>query len=182
MRQRIICRALALIALAVVSADIALAQSTTTTEIPLLGVYNTWEIAAQVGASKGKLIVVTIDQPNRRQACRVQSFTIDKLVCARAIGGPRTYFPQQVAAVILPGDDGLRRRLLLELNAALGTAIWGTVVLAAPCPVCAAATGIVAFGLFAFAGAIGFTDDQPDRLLYLAPGQQLSKKLGFIQS
>ena len=65
-------------------------------------------------------------------------------------------------------------------NGGMGAAIWGTVVLAATCPACAVGTGIVAFVLFGFAGAIAFTDDQPDRLLYLAPGQQLSRKLGYI--
>jgi hypothetical protein len=38
------------------------------------------------------------------------------------------------------------------------------------------------FLIFDAAGAIAIGDDQPDRLLYLAPGQHLSSKLGFVQS
>jgi hypothetical protein len=117
-----------------------------------------------------------------RQTCRVQSFTNDKLVCSRAIGGPRTHLPKQVAALILPGDGSLKLKLMLGLNGGSGAAIWGTVVLAAACPACAVATGVVALVLFCAAGAIGMGDDQPDRLLYLAPGQTLSRKLGYVGS
>jgi len=55
-------------------------------------------------------------------------------------------------------------------------------MLAAPCPACAVVTGIVALLLFGAAGAILVGDNQPDRLLYLAPGQQLTGKLRFVQS
>jgi hypothetical protein len=106
---------------------------------------------------------------------------VDKLICSRAIGGPRTYLSQQVLALILPGDDGLKLRLVLGLNAGLGAAIWGTIVLAAACPACAVATGIVAFCFFSAAGAILIGDDQPDRAIYLAPGQKLTGKLRFVQ-
>ena len=96
---------------------------------------------------------------------------MDKLVCSRAIGGPRTYLPKQVVALILPGDSDLKLRLVLGLNGGLAAAIWGTVVLAASCPVCAVATGVVALLLFGAAGAVLMGDDQPDHVLYLAPGQ-----------
>ena len=71
--------------------------------------------------------------------------------------------------------------MVLGLNGGLGAAIWGAVVLAATCPVCAVATGIAAYFFFGAAGAILIGDDQPDRLLYLAPGQELSRKLGYVQ-
>jgi hypothetical protein len=66
-----------------------------------------------------------------------------------------------------------------------GGAIWGTVVLAATCPACAVAAGIATFCYFGIAWLFtdGFTnfDRQPDRLLYLAPGQKLTGKLGSIK-
>jgi hypothetical protein len=168
--------------IALVSATIALAQSSVTAiEIPVSSAASSWVVAQSVGATKGKLIVVTIDKPNRRQACRIQSFTLDKLVCSRSMGAPRTFLPQQVAALIVPGDGGYKTRFVLGANAVMAGAIWGTVVLAPTCPVCAAATGVVALGCFLAAGAVLIGDDQPDRLLYLAPGQHLSGKLRFVQ-
>jgi hypothetical protein len=174
-----------------VSRTIALAQSQPSSETPdittiktgvtTFAVGHTWEAAQSTAPHKGKIFVITVDQPNRRQSCRIQSFTQDKLVCSRAVGSPRTFFPQQVTALILPGDDALRRRILIELNGGLGAAIWGSVVLAAACPACAAATAFAALVCFCFAGAVGFTDDQPDRLLYLARDQELSHKLGYVQ-
>jgi hypothetical protein len=182
MPRRTVCSILTFLALALVPATIALAQSPTLPEPPAITFSNTWQIAQSAGSSKSKLFVVTLDQPHRQQICRIKSFTLDKLVCSRAIGGPRTYLPEQVAALILPGDDDLKLRLGLGLNGGLAAAIWGTVVLAAPCPPCAAATGLVALLIFGAAGAVLSADDQPDRLLYLAPGQQLTGKLRFVQS
>lgn len=183
MIQRAIRRVLVIFALALISITIALAQSSNSTfEIPVTSTRNTWSAAQAAAPTKGKLIVVTLDQPNRRQSCQVKSFTLDRLVCSRAIGGPRTYRPEQIAAIILPGDENLRARFFLGANSVLGASIWGTVVLAATCPVCAVATGIVALVAFSFAGAVAYTDDQPDSLLYLAPGQELSHKLGYIKS
>ncbi len=175
-------RILALLALGFGSATIAFAQSATTPESLAISESGTWQAAQLTGSSKPKLFIVTLDQPDRRQTCHVQSFTLDKLVCSRAIGGPHTYLPQQVVALILPGDADLKLRFVLGLNVGLAAAIWGTVVLAATCPPCAVATGIVALALFGAAGAVLIGDDQPDRLLYLAPSHQLSRKLGFIQS
>jgi hypothetical protein len=128
-----------------------------------------------------KLAVVTIDQPERTRSCRVKSFTPDRLVCARLIGRPHTYRVDQVLAIILPGDGGSRLPIWLSLNAASGAAIWGTVVLMATCPPCAAATAFAALAFLGAAGAVAYTDDVPDRLLYLAPGQKLSNKLGYVQ-
>jgi hypothetical protein len=185
MAQRSNLRLLTVIALALVFATVALAQSPDSTEtltVPFGRTpISTWQVAQQVGSSKGKLLIVTVDQPHRRQTCRVQSFAQDRLVCSRAIGGPRTYLPQQVLALLIPGDANLKLRLVLGLNVGIGTAIWGTVVLASICPACAAATGVAALLLFCAAGAILIGDDQPDHLLYLAPGQQLTGKLRFVQ-
>jgi hypothetical protein len=183
MHQRSIRRILTVFPLALVSATIVLAQSPTSFQIPVSHASDTWQVAQSAGPSKGKLIVVTLDQPNRRQTCRIRSFTPDKLVCARVIGGPRTYLPQQILALIRPGDGGWRLPLVLVASAEAGAAIWGTVVLAATCPACAAATAFAALYCFVGAWVIHWADDfPPDRLLYLAPGQQLSRKLGHIQS
>ena len=182
MPRRTVCSILTHFALALVPATIALAQSPTLPEPPAVTTSITWQVAQSVGSSEGKLFVVTLDQPQRQQVCRIKSFTPDRLVCSRSIGGPRTYVPQQVAALILPGDDDLKLRLGLGLNGGLAAAIWCTVVLAATCTACAVATGIAALLLFSAAGAVGIGDDQPDRLLYLAPGQQLTGKLRFVQS
>jgi hypothetical protein len=174
--QRVVRRVITPVVLVAVSATVAVAQSTIF-EIPVNTANNTW----QVTPAKGKLFVVTLDQPIRRQSCHFQSITPDKLVCSRAIGGPRTYLRQQVVALILPGDGGSKLPFVLGFNGAGAAAIWGTVVLAATCPICAAATGIAALLIFGAAGAVLIADDQPDHLLYLAPGQQLSGKLGYVQ-
>jgi hypothetical protein len=184
MPQQKIRRIFTLFALALVCATAGLAQSPASSEILTIPIstHSSWQAAQLESPAKGKLFVVTLDQPNRRQTCRIQSFSADKLVCSRAVGAPRTYLPQQVVALILPGDGALKLRLLVGLNVGSGAAIWGAVVLAAACPACAVATGIAALLLLCAAGAIGMGDDQPDRLLYLAPGQKLSGKLGHVQS
>lgn len=185
MPRQIIRCILILAKLALVSATIALAQSPESTEtftIPVGNSYiNNWQVAHQVGSSEGMLFLVTQDQPHHKKTCRIKSFTKDKIVCSRAFGATRTYAPQQVLALILPGDDGAKLRIALGLNAALGTAIWGTVVFAATCPGCAVATGIAALVCFIAAAGILAADDQPDRVLYLASGQHLTGKLGSIE-
>ena len=181
MQQHTAIRILSLFAAVMISTAVARSQSQISRDFfSTAAQSHTWSNAQLHGASSRKLYVVTLDQPTRRQSCRVQSFKSDELVCARVIGGSRIYRLNQIAALILPGDDALRRRVLLGLTAGIGAAIWGTVVLAATCPACAVATGIAAFILFSAFGTIGFTDDIPDRLLYLAPGQELSSKLGYV--
>jgi hypothetical protein len=182
MPDRTIRSILIMSALSLVTATLGFAQSPTPSEVRLITGHDDWQGAQQVGASQRKLVVVTLDHPDRRQTCRVQSFTAQKLVCSRAVGGIRTYLPQQVLALILPGDQKSKIPWVLGFNAGLGAAIWGTVVLAAACPACAVATGIAALLFFAAAGSVLIGDDQPDRLLYLAPGQELSSKLGTVQS
>lgn len=182
MPQRRINRLLILSAVVLASATSGLAQSTTAVQpIVIHGRNPSWQVAQVVGASMHKFVVVTVDQPRRRQACRVQTFTADKLVCSRAAGRPRTYLPQQVLALIFPGDGHARIPIWLALNGGLGTAIWGTVVLTVTCPACAAATALAALLLFGAAGAVAYADDTPDRLLYLAPGHELSRKIGYVQ-
>jgi hypothetical protein len=178
-----LCSVLTLFGIVLVSATSTLAQSSTSPDVVDLNLNhkNSWAGAQLIGSAKrGKLIVVTTDKPDRRQSCRVQLFTADKLVCSRAFGGSRTYTPEQIAALILPGDAGSKIPVVIGLNVGLGAAIWGTVVLTATCPACAVGTGIAAFLLFVVAGGILAADDQPDTLLYLAPGQHLSRKLGYI--
>jgi hypothetical protein len=185
MSQRAIRRILIVFALALASAIAAVAQSLTPVEtfksaISSASASDKWQAALQAGSAKGKLIVVTVDQPNRRQSCHLQSFTPDQLVCSRAFGRRRTYSSQQVAALILPGY-GAPKLVSLPLIGESGAAIWGTVVLAATCPACAVATGIAA--VYCLMGAAFIhEDDQPDRLLYLAPGQHLSRKFGLVKS
>jgi hypothetical protein len=132
--------------------------------------FTRWNSLAEINPG-GKLFVVTVAQPSRRQTCRVQSFAPDQLACKGPFGSSRTYKPNDILALIVPGEYDLKIRLVLGLNAALGASIWGTVVLAATCPACAVATGIAAFLFFGAAGGILIGDDMPDCLLYLAPGQ-----------
>lgn len=137
---------------------------------------NGWEYAPLRVRSGAKLFVITMAQPTRRTICHVGSFTVDQLACRGPFGVTRIYKPQEIAALIVPGDEDLKLRLVIGLNTALAAAIWGTVVLAPICPPCAVATGIAAFCFFGAAGAVLVGDDQPDSLLYLAPGQQLHFK------
>jgi hypothetical protein len=166
---------------ALISTTFALAQATTSFTAPVSNDNQSWESAQSLGSAKHKLIVITLDQPDRRQTCHVRSFTKEKLVCARGLGSSRAYLPQQIAAIILPGDEKSRLPLFLAFNGGLGAAIWGTVALAAACPVCAAATGVAALLFFATAGAVAYADDQPDRTIYLSPDRHLTSKLGSIQ-
>jgi hypothetical protein len=177
MSEKTIRGVLNLLLLCVICPIIALAQSPTSVHSPTIS--NSWQVAQSVASSSKKLIVFTPEQPNRRQTCRVQSFTLEKLVCSRAIGGPRTYLPSQIVALFFPGDHGLKVRLLLGLTGGLAAASWGTVVLAATCPACVVATGVIALALFGAAGAVRIGDEQPDHPFYLAPGRQLTGKFRF---
>ena len=161
-------RSLTLIAEALVSASAAFAQTSSARDLfaDAVSESHTWRNAQPLGASQKRLYVVTFVKTDRRHPCRVQSLTSDKLVCARMIGCPRIYELDQIAALIIPGDGGSRLR---------------TVVLTATCPACAAATALAALLFFGAAGATAYADDVPDRLLYLAPGQKLSKKLGYVR-
>jgi hypothetical protein len=162
--------------LALATANIASAQSSTTAEmVSIQGGNTSWQAAQHFASSQPRLVVVTLDQPHRRHSCRVESFTKERLVCSRAFRGPQLYLPQQVLNLLIPGDNGTRIKLLLGLNAAMGAAIWGTVVLAAACPACAAATATAALLLFCAAGAISIGDDLPERLIYHAPSQEPSR-------
>jgi hypothetical protein len=183
MPQRTIRRILTLLALAFVPGSIALAQSSTAPRTSVTPPRNTWEYAQSVGSSKGTLFVVTKDQPQRRQTCHMRPFNADELVCSRRIGGPRTYLRQQVVALILPGDQYPTLSKVLSVIGFIdfGAAIWGSVVLAATCPACAVGTGIATLFCFGIAKLFIDGEQQPDRLLYLAPGQKLTGKLGTIK-
>ena len=138
-----------------------------------------WDAAQNAGVDR-KLFVVTKEQPDRKQSCHVKAFSADEVVCSRAIGKPRTYRRDQILALIQPGEVN-PLVLFFGFNAGLGASIWATVVLTATCPICAAATGIAALIFFDLAGLTMFTDTVPTQLLYLAPGENLSPKLGYIQ-
>ena len=181
MPQPLMRNILMLSTLTIVSTISAFAQLVTSHEPSTVLRAETWQVAQSAASSSRRLDVVTMDQPRRRQSCRIQSFTMDKLVCSRAVGGLRIFLPQQVIALILPGDHDLKLRLLFGINSGAGAAIWGTIVLAAICPACAAATAVVAVAFLGAAGAVLIGDEQPDRLLYLAPGQQLLGRLRLIQ-
>ena len=181
MQQRTSSLVLMMFAVASIAAASACAQAGTAEILTPIAPSHLWQDARRLGASQHKLYVVTFASPAHRHTCRIQSLTEDKLVCKRVFGNSRIYQLNQIAALIVPGDDVLRRNVLLVLTAGMGAGIWGTVALAAGCPACAVGTGLAAFFLFSAAGAIGMTDDVPDRLLYLAPGQQLSKKLGYVK-
>ena len=168
-------------AFALARATFAFGQQGTLARIPVDPPAYGWQVAQSAGSTTHKLFVVTFDQPHHRHSCHIQSFTDDKLVCSRLLGGPRTYLREQVAELILPGDGHTKLWMMLGFNGQMGAAIWGTVVLAAACPVCAAATGVAALFFFGAAGVILIADDTPDRLLYTAPGQEPSGKLGFVQ-
>lgn len=167
-----------ILALTFLSQTLALGQDQTpSVDPPVTGRTQSWDYAPSSVRSGAKLFVITMAQPTRRTICRVQSFTVDQLACKGPFGATRIYKPQEIAALIIPGDQGLKLRLLLGFNTALGAAIWGTVVLAPVCPPCAVGTGITALFFFGAAGAIMIADDQPESVLYLAPGQQLNSKL-----
>lgn len=120
MAQRSIRCIVTFFALVLVSTTIGFSESSTRVEpIGIHGRNSSWQVAQVAAASMHRFIVVTVDQLSQRQACRVQSFTAEKLVCARVIGGPRTYLPNQVPALIVPGDNAWRLRVLLGLNAGL---------------------------------------------------------------
>jgi hypothetical protein len=121
---------LALFTFALVATALGSAQSKTQLDLAVtLGRNSSWQAAQASGASIYKLVVVTVDNPDRRHSCRVRSFTTDKLVCSRFFGGPRIYGPEQVAAIIIPGEGHARIRILLGLNAAAGAVIWAPLCL-----------------------------------------------------
>jgi len=176
-----------LFALALAAATFAAAQSPTPREAfktPFVYVANNdWQIALKVGSSKRTLFVVTQDQPQRRQTCHLRSFTADELVCSHGNRSLRTYFRQQVVALILPGDQysKLSKVLWAVGFSEFGAAIWGSVVLAATCPACGVAAGIGTVFYFGMAALFASGEEQPDRVLYLAPGQKLTGKFRFVQ-
>ena len=182
MKNRIIQSIFTISTFAFAAASIAGAQSGKTFVAGFNGPTSNWQDALSGSAQDHKVLVVTVDQPDRKQKCHIQSFTAEELVCSRVIGAPRTFSAQRVVAILLPGIHGATLALFLGFNGGLGASIWGTVVLAAACPACAVGTGIAAFVFFDLAGATAFTGyDRPDRLLYLARGQELSKKFGYVE-
>jgi len=170
-------------AFALASASVAHGQKVSTVAIAVANSSKAWKDAEDLTPMKSKRYVVTTDQPDREQSCRVQSFTDDELVCSRANGRSRTYRREQIVALINPGTKGGTLAFFLGFNAGLGASIWGTVALVSTCPVCAAGTALAAFIFFEFAGLTAMSDDAsaPEKLLYLAPGQVLSTKFRLVE-
>lgn len=183
MRQPINRNLLHVLAFVLASASVAYGQNPSNVDIATANPSKGWKGAEDLTPVKSKRYVVTTDQPDRKQSCRVQSFTDDELVCARANGRSRTYKREQIVALIVPGTKSETLAFLLGFNAGLGASIWGTVALVATCPVCAAGTALAAFIFFGMAGVTAMADDAsaPEQLLYLAPGQVLSHKFRSVE-
>jgi len=179
--QQTLRRLLALATLALLSATLALAQETSqpgNRDFAKSGTGN-WSYAATIGSPHKKLFVVTIADPTHRHTCRVQSIAADQLVCKGSFNTTHFYKPQEVAALVIPGDYNLRVWMVSAANASLGAAIWATVILIPTCPPCAVATGIAALISFGVAGAALIGEGTQEHLLYLAPGQTLQVKLRY---
>jgi hypothetical protein len=187
--QQTLRRLLALATLTLLSATLALAQDQPSPTDPApdaqpftaawnVPEYRDWSRLYQLHLG-GRLFVLTTARPKVRHRCRVQSFAADKLVCKDPLGVTHTYKSQDIAALIIPGEYDFKVRFLLGSNAALGAAIWGTIVLAPVGIPCAAATALGAFFAFSASGAILVGDDLPDRPLYLAPSQTLKVELRY---
>jgi hypothetical protein len=179
MNHRIVRTLVAAMAGFIVALAPAFAQPPEEDTLPL-GPTSSWEAAQASLAHRGRLFVITAEQPHRRQICHVQQLTAEKLVCSHGIGRTRTYLPAQIAALILPGDKVLTIAWFLGSNAGLGASIWGTLVLAAACPLCAAGTAAAALFFFDIAGAALFSDGEPERVVYLAPNQKLEDMQRFV--
>lgn len=192
--QSIVRRTLTLTALTILSASPALAQdlpsqltSPTVTSRresaisppqPNEPQYADWSRLGQLHLG-GKYFVITRAHPIVRHTCNVRSFTVDQLACKDSLGATHIYKPQEIAALIIPGEYDFRLRFVLGANAVMAAAIWGTIALVPVCAPCAAATAFAAFVAFAASGSILTGDEKPDSLLYLAPGQTLRVRLRY---
>ncbi|MGA1984117.1 MAG: hypothetical protein ABSG84_16835 [Acidobacteriaceae bacterium] len=170
-----------ILALTLLSQTLALAQDQ---RMPAADPLQRWNRASWQAPSGSEILVITMARPTHRIACRVQSFTVDQLVCKRPSGKTRLYQPQDIAALITPAQRDLWPGLLLGFTGAGAAATWGTVVLAATCIPCAVATGVAAGFLYlaggvALIGALAGPSEQPEALLYLAPGQTLHVNLRY---
>lgn len=189
MAHRIIHTLTTVLALTLISQTLVHAQdqpapanppSTDVVRIPLApGQTQRWDYLSQQASSGRKVFVITIAQPTHRIACRIRSVTVDQLACKGPFGTTHTYKSQDVAALITPDDEDVRRWFLLGFNGASAAAAWGTLILSATCIPCAVATGVLAAALFFANGAVLIADGQPETLLYLAPGQALHVKLRY---
>ena len=130
--------------------------------------FTNWYSLAVINPS-GKLFVITTADPTHRHACRVQSFSVDQLICK---GGRQTNFrTDEIAALIVPGNHVSNRVILAAGNAILGAAIWGTIVLAPVCPLCAAITADAAFSAFGFSEVTLVCNHVPDAFSISCPAR-----------
>jgi hypothetical protein len=129
--------------------------------------------------AKKNVKIITIAHPKLRHSCTVVSISANEIICGHS-GHTMTFRAEDVAAVIEPGEHSHWYLYFAGSLAAAGAATWGTVVLAAVCPICAAATGVAALFLYVITPGTAFLsdDDSADSLLYLAPGQTLKVGLG----
>jgi hypothetical protein len=139
----------------------------------------TWQGAQALVVAKKNVKIITIAHPKLRHPCAVVSISANEIICGHS-GHTMTFRAEDVAAVIEPGEHSHWYLYFAGSLAAAGAATWGTVVLAAVCPICAAATGVAALFLYVITPGTAFLsdDDSADSLLYLAPGQTLKVGLG----
>ena len=178
------CRIAAILMATLLSTTVVLAQgeqepvsSTSVINVPI-GPNKDWAQASAIASSRHKLIIVTLAEPTLRHTCRVQSFTPDQLVCKGSFGKTRTYNPQEIAALIIPGNKDLRLGVFLIFTGGGAAAMWGTLELAAACIPCAFAT--VAAAILITRHCMRHRDGirpTPELLLYLMPSQTLQIKL-----
>ncbi len=186
MTQQTLRRILTLATLTLLSATIALAQTAAPPahpELPSLS-NNNWSYAKDRGVPERTLFVITTARSTHRINCRARTFTDDQLTCKGPFGRTRTYKAQDIAALILSGEDTAIRHIMVVVAVISACAIAGAVFL----------NPVARFGSFllGLAGGAAFlilepglamaADDQPDELLYLAPGQTLQVKTPRLTS
>ena len=126
-----------------------------------------------------QVLVVTVAEPTKRHACKVQSLTAQALTCTRSLGRePVVYTPEQVAALISPRSHS-HAWVQSILAAGIGGGILYGAVLLNPISEAAAVTvGIIAAVVILTSPMYAFDgQDTPDRLLFLQPGQTLAVEL-----
>ena len=162
-----------ILAVILLSRTMAMAQAK---PIPAGPIYS-WTNTSLRTQSDKKLVVITIAEPTHRFACRVLSSTDEQLECQGSRGKTRIYRPQQIAALILPGQGRLREWLWIGFNTPGILIGWATLRLGDTCKPCAVPTG-VAFALFGVAHSVHLEEYDPDHLIYLAPPEQLHDAKG----
>jgi hypothetical protein len=126
------------------------------------------------------LLVVSSAKPTVRQKCRVESISVDELVCARRFGRKSVSFRERdVVALIRPAnhDSRLELPIFLGFFSAGGAIVYSAAVIASVAtPLLFVAIPVALIGGIMAIGSpvlfIGATDS-PESVLYLRPGSQL---------